>query len=72
MDECVGNRVRRAMVDAGVGVAELAGMAGILEGVLADRLAASGSFTVVELVLIAAALRCDVLGLLPDSDGCDS
>lgn len=66
MGECVGGRIVRAIADAGLGRGELARLIGISERVLADRLAAPGSFHVVELVLLAAALGRDVQALLPD------
>lgn len=67
MDKCIGTRVGRVMADAGVGVEELSTRIGVPNVVLVDRLAKPGSFELVELISLSAALGCSVFELLPDS-----
>ncbi|MFD6155161.1 hypothetical protein ACFWF7_16230 [Nocardia sp. NPDC060256] len=66
LDHMVAGRVRRAMSDVGLCLEGLAACSGLPASDLRSLLAAHGSFTVNELVRIAAALDCRVVDLLPD------
>lgn len=66
LDHMVAGKVRRAMSDAGLGLGDLAARSGLPASDLRSLLAAHGSFTVDELVRIAAAVDCRILDLLPD------
>lgn len=66
LDHMVAGKVRRAMSDAGLCLEDLAACSGLPASDLRSLLAAHGSFTVDELVRIAAALDCRVVDFLPD------
>ncbi len=68
MDRCVGNRVGRAVKEAGVSYVDLGERLGMTDAVLARRMARPGSFRVDELILVAAALGHEVQDLLPAAD----
>lgn len=62
---CVGSKIRRAMTESGIGVAELAHGVGVPEVVLEARLAKPATITATELILVAAVLSCDIGRLAP-------
>ncbi len=65
MGRCVGGKIERAMLEAEIGVAELAHGVGVPEVVLEARLAEPATITATELILVAAVLSCDIRVLLP-------
>ncbi|GAB0103402.1 hypothetical protein JMUB6875_23750 [Nocardia sp. JMUB6875] len=68
MDRCVGNRLGRAMKEAGVSDVDLGRRLGMTGAVLARRMARPGTFQVDELILAAVALGREVQDLLPAAD----
>ncbi|MFI9405303.1 hypothetical protein [Nocardia sp. NPDC052316] len=66
LDQMVAGKVRLAMSDAGLCLEDLAARSGLPASDLRSLLAAHGSFTLDELVRIAAVLRRRVVDLLPD------
>ncbi|QBS42013.1 helix-turn-helix domain-containing protein [Nocardia sp. CS682] len=68
LDQMVAGKVRLAMSDAGLRLEDLAARSGLPASDLRSLLAAHGSFTLDELVRIAAVVRRRVVDLLPDQE----
>ena len=66
LDELVAASVRRALAETGIGVGDLVKGTSIPPSVLRQQLAAEASFTLSDLVGIAAALGWRTIDLLPD------
>jgi hypothetical protein len=66
LDSCIAERLRRAMDAMDVDVPELARRAGLPAAILADRIAAPASFTIVEFTRIVSVLGCDPREVMPD------
>lgn len=60
-----GERVRQAMIAAGVRQAEIAKVLGISQGQVSQRLAGNVDFTITELTRVAICLSVSVTDLLP-------